>query len=274
MVNLGINEIKELTKSMRDYPNMDYTDYSFSFLKRRLAMIFSILNIKRKEQFLSLLGNEDSRHKIISNMLVNSTEMFRDPAVWRFLRDKVISNLPEKSVIWLPSESSGEEAFSISVILYEKFVYSNFSIVCSNPSIHKCNLINQGLLNGVNFDLNHTNYKRLEENDSYNQYFTRKNNYIIVNDKLKFNIQCNHGNIQNTIPSGNISLIIFRNSAIYLNHRLSEKIFTFLYENLIPGGFLVIGVKEQLPVSVAQKMIVVDESEKVFRKPHLPNNGI
>jgi chemotaxis protein methyltransferase CheR len=272
-VIFGIKEIKELTNAMMVYPNMDYTNYSLSFLNRRFSFVFNQLNIKRREQFLSQLSNADFRDRVITNMVVESTEMFRDPAFWRMFRDKLVDQLPDNTIIWLPNESSGEETYSVSVILHEKKISTSFKIICNNPSSEICNSINNGHLNGKHFDINQTNYRRLEENDSFDDYFRVENGHIVVNECLRENIKCEPGILSNTIPEGNISVIIFRNAAIYYNHKLTDAVFNILYEKLMPGGYLIIGVKEQLPESVAYKMTLLDEAEKIYRKPAATNNG-
>lgn len=273
-MNFSITDIKDLTLSMLGYPNMDYTNYSLSFLKRRLAYVFTSLNIRRKDQFLEMLKKKEFRDQVISRMLVENTEMFRDPAFWRMLRDKIINDLPANSSIWFPSESSGEEAYSLSVILYEQKLTAKFKIFCSNPSFEKCNAINQGKLNGKNFDINHTNYRRLEENEFFDSYFSFQNGHLLVSEKIRENVNCIHGTVYNTIPTGIVSLILFRNVSIYYNHRLATSVFDMLYEKLMPGGYLVIGVKEQLPEKIAEKMIAIDETEKIYKKPLPRTNGL
>ena len=272
-MNLGINEIKELTFSMLDYPCMDYTNYSLSFLKRRLSFVFTHLNIKRKDQFIELLKKKDFREKVLSHMQVENTEMFRDPAFWRYLRDKVIDLLPHNTTLWLPNESSGEEIYSLSVILHERNLSGKFRLQGNNPSIERCQSINQGLLNGRHFDLNQTNYRRLEEYEYFDQYFSPPDGHMVVCEKLRENVSCIPGTVFETIPEKNVALILFRNVAIYYNHRLAGSVFNLLYDKLMPGGFLVIGVKEQLPVEIADKMIVIDETEKIYKKPTTLING-
>lgn len=139
--------------------------------------------------------------------------------------------------------------------------------------MERCNGINQGQLNGRHLDINQTNYRRLEENDFFNTYFRKENSHLVVCEKLLKNVTCKHGIISDTIPNGDISLILFRNNALYYNHRLANTIFNILYEELMPGGFLVIGVKEQLPETIAHKMIIIDEVEKIYKKPSVNTNG-
>lgn len=71
-----------------------------------------------------------------------------------------------------------------------------------------------------------------------------------------------------------MSLILFRNVSIYYNHRQAASVFDILYEKLVPGGYLVIGVKEQLPEKIAEKMIAIDEAEKIYKKPLPRTNGL
>jgi chemotaxis protein methyltransferase CheR len=272
-VNLSINEIKEITNAMLVFPNMDYTNYTLSFLKRRLSFVFEQLNLKRKDQFLDQLKNQEFRDRVIANMVVENTELFRDPAFWRMLRDKIVDQLPENSVIWLPNESSGEEAYSASLLLHEKKIGSKIKLFCSNPSAERCQSIVAGQLNGKHFELNQSNYKRLEEYDTFSNHFTLENNQMRVSDTLRNQIVCEQGTISQTVPKGDVSLILFRNEAIYYNPRLANTVFNLLFEKLMPGGYLAIGVKEQLPDSIADRLKTIDEAEKIYQKPIVGSNG-
>lgn len=259
---------------MSDYSDMDYTNYSISFLKRRLSYVFSTLNVKRKETFFELLKNKEFRDQVIFYMLVEDTEMFRDPALWRSLRDVIIDQLPQNSVIWMPDESSGEEAYSASVILHEKNSGLKTKIICNNPSIERCNAINNGVLNAKHLEINQINYRRLEGKDLFDSYFSIQNNNLVVCEKLRENVSCNYGTISGSIPDEDVSLIIFRNKAVYYDCRKAVSEYKTLIDKLMPGGFLVIGVKELLPPSTAEKMIVVDLNEKIFKKPAVRTNGL
>jgi len=265
-MNFSISEIKEITSTISAYDKMDYNGYSISFIKRRLAVIFDLLNIKRIPQFYEQLKNEKVRDKVIGEMFVETTEMFRDPAFWRFVRDNILNKLPDYSTFWFPNETTGEEAFSISIILKEQKLKNKFKIICNNPSNHWCNIINAGNIKIKNYDINYSNYKRLENIDLFETYFLKESATHVISQEIRSIINCKKDVCEKAVTNERVSMIFVRNKALYYDHNLSEQFFNMLYEKLIPGGFLAVGIKERLPASISAKMTVVSESEKIYRK--------
>lgn len=274
IVNLGINDIKELTASMAGYPDMDYSDYAFAFLKRRLSMICKQLHIRRKEQFIEYLSKCAFRDDVKTLMNVETTEMFRDPAFWRHLRDQVIPKLPEDChTLWLPHEASGEEAFSLAIILHEAGLSDRYKIRCNNPSVKNCENIAAGRINPLHNDINQTNYKRLEDKENYESYFEVGNNSLTVSEQIRNLVQCRHEAFHSQENRDEkIGLIVFRNISIYYNRKLTDNTFRMLVEKLMPGGFLAIGVKEELPLFLHDELITIDKNEKIFQKPSRNRN--
>jgi chemotaxis protein methyltransferase CheR len=268
-VNFGINDIKEITAAMAEYPNMDYTNYALSFLKRRLSYLFAQLNIRRKELFFERLKQADFREKVNCLMCVDTTEMFRDPAFWRTLRDKVLPQIPEACEnFWIPLAASGEEVFSLAILLYEKNRSHEYKIIGQSPSNERCRDIQQGKIKVRPDDVNQTNYKRLEDQSAYQNYIHRQNGYCVLDEKIRQRVDCrNESFLVITPPEESIGLILLRNVSIYFNTRLTQSVFRRLIDKLMPGGFLVIGTKEQLPASFKEELIEVDAVEKIYKKP-------
>ena len=268
-MNFGIKDIKEITTSMSAYSDMDYSNYALSFLKRRLSYLFAQLNIRKIESFYEMLENSDFREQILYHMCVDATEMFRDPPFWRTLRDKIFENLPKKAEhIWLPVAASGEEAFSLAILLHENNLTQKYNIIVSTPSCGRCENIHNGKINSRHDAINQSNYKRLEDKNSYNKYIFNENGFSILDQKYRQNIECRQQAFPFVLPSeDNIGLILFRNISIYYNPKLSQQAFQLLIDKLMPGGFLVIGTKEQLPEIFREELIEIDPSEKIYKKP-------
>ena len=265
-MNFSIIEIKEIISTLSIYENMDYCGFSISFLKRRLSKLFETHNIKKISQFYEILKDDETRDRIIGEIFVESTEMFRDPAFWRYIRDNILKNIEPNSTIWVPNEASGEEILSLSIILKELKLSNNLKLICNNPSKHSCQNIRNGLLRTSNYEINHLNYKRLENFDLFESYFTKENNFYKASQDLTVNILCKQSNYKKTIENEKVAMILSRNQALYYNHNFSEQYFEFLYQKLMSGGLLSIGIKEKMPQSIAEKMYVVSETEKIYKK--------
>jgi len=262
----SINDIKEITSSISVYRDMDYTNYVLSFLKRRFSKIYDLFNIKRHAQFYELLKDDTLRDKVIGEMFIASGEMFRDPSFWQFIRDEVLKNLSKiGTTVWMPNET-GNGAYSLAIIIHEQRLNNELTILCNNPSGYRCRNIINGIFDSEQYDNNLDNYNRLERNNLFEFYFSKENNIQFISHEMRQIVKCKQVSYDKAVENEKIAMIISRNQSLYYNHNLSEQYFETLFQKLKPGGFLAIGIKEHLPESVANKMIVVNETEKVYKK--------
>ena len=246
---------------------MDYSNYVISFLKRRFSKIYDLFNIKRNVQFYELLKNDALRDKVIGEMFVDTSEMFRDPSFWQFIRDEVLINISKiGTTVWLPNET-GNATYSLAIILHEQRLEKEITVLCNNPSEYRCRNIINGIFDAEQFDYNLDNYNRLEKNNLFEFYFSKENNTHLISSEIRKIIKCEQVSYDKAVEDEKVAMIISRNQSLYYNHRLSELYFETLFQKLKPGGFLAIGIKEYLPESVANKMTIVNETEKIYKKP-------
>jgi chemotaxis protein methyltransferase CheR len=266
-VSLSINDIKRITGEMGQYDNMDYTGYSFSFLKRRLGYVFNVLRVRKLIQFSERLHDESFRENVRYHMAVNVTEMFRDPGFWRSLRHNVFPLFQQGELsVWFPDASSPEEVFSLIILLIEDGLSQNVRILCQHPSEEKCREITQGILHIRDMELNHNNYKRLEEGDKFTDYFEEESGILDVCE-IKTSMIGYAG------KGGPFDLIVFRNSGINYTYQKREDVLKKVIDCLNPGGFIAIGIRESVPEPLQDFLIPVDEKESIFRKFGFNNNG-
>lgn len=252
---------------MSQYSGMEYSDYVLSFMFRRLTYVFDKLRIRKKEDFINNLEDDAFREQVRSLMCVEATEMFRDPSFWRTLRDKLlVDNDIESENIWFPKTSSGEEPFSLSIILHELGLDNKYNIICSCPTKTILTKIENGEINNSNIDLNKTNYKRLEKFDQFASYLDERDGEKVVNSSVLSNIQCVDGAYNLEDKMGDVGFILYRNESLYLNSKKSKIIYNELVDKLKPGGYLAIGVKDNLPKSVQERLRQIDKNERIYQK--------
>ncbi len=266
-VNLGINDLKDLTSLMSEKTGYPFHEFSLSFMKRRLNVFFDKLFIKSKERFIEQLDNEYFIMSLLYNIPVDTTELFRDPGFWRALNSKVISthDLTDK-IVWFPDASSGEEIFSYLIMNHELNNEVKSKIIFNHPSLARLEEIKTGIINAKNTETNENNFKRLETDKNLDEHIGMHDNSFFIKEHLIEHTLAVKGWFL-TPPQEQSSLIIFRNSMLYLNKNLQDKVGQVLYESLLPGGYLAIGIKEQLPESISDRMEIIDEQERIYKKP-------
>ncbi len=246
---------------------MDYKGYTFSFLKRRLAFVFSELKIRKLNQLFERLPDEDFRENVKYHMAVPVTELFRDPGFWRSLRNNVFPLFgSQRWSAWFPDITSGEEVFSLTVLLKEEGLLEHVDILCQHPSIAKCREVSEGFLESKNAELNYSNYRRLEENDMFQEYFYQENGRLRFQKELLKQCRCRNSWLENDHETEGYDFIMFRNSGINYTFQQKEEILKKMVTRLNPGGIIALGVKESMPRAFHGILLPFNEKESIYRR--------
>ena len=131
MVNT--EEIRELLESIRFVYGYDFTEYAEASIKRRIDHFMKNNKIESLNDLSKiLLKDEAFFEQFIREITVNVTEMFRDPAFYKSLREKVVESLATYPFIkiWIAGSSTGEEVYSIAILLKEEGLLKRSSDLC------------------------------------------------------------------------------------------------------------------------------------------------
>jgi len=133
---IGIVEYRNILKVIKETYNYDFSDYALISFKRRIERVLQLHNLKHADVFIEKLREDPVFFQhILQEISVESTEMFRDPSFWRYMRDELFPVLIKdnfKTKIWFPSCVSGDELYTLAVILHEQGWSDKFEIVDSN----------------------------------------------------------------------------------------------------------------------------------------------
>lgn len=265
-ISLGINELKSMVESLTDKLGFDYSLISISFLKRRLNLVFDELNIKKTESFIDNLTDREFADKFYYNLAVPTSELFRDPSFWRSLRSKVLSNDENRGIVWFPDASSGEEIFTLLILLSEMGLLDSYEIHCTHQSNVKLQEIGQGILKAKNIDINENNFKRFGTKGSLSDYFDNTEQGLQLKAIYAGKLVChNHHFMQHTFIK-KPSIVIFRNSMLYFTKKGACDALISIYNKMAPKGFLAVGVKESLHGPVLSNMVCFDNAEQIYMR--------
>src|SRR4030066_2027930 len=117
MAELGIVDIREINRVIKSLFDYDFSNHALTSYKQRLERLMKIYLIGSAEGLMRKLQDDPGFFDIfLHEISVPSTEMFRDPSLWRWLREDLLPSSIEKSIgkfkIWLPNCVSGSEPFS------------------------------------------------------------------------------------------------------------------------------------------------------------------
>jgi len=266
---IGIIDARKIITAIRENYRIDFSNYALTALKRRFAYAWYNSGAKNIDDLVQKLNSRTFFDDFLFNVCVDTTEMFRDPSVWRVLKIDFLSRI-EKEVsykIWLPDCASGEELYSLTIILKEMNLLEKVKIFASNISFKKIEFIKAGVYAMKREDVNTANYERANGEAELTDYMTEKNNKIYMDTDLIKDVEfINTTSLATKMPEG-IKLVLFRNSLIYYNKTLQNDVIQALFKSLLSGGFLFIGIKESLNSISADKMFrTVNEVERIYQK--------
>lgn len=263
-----IKKVADVVKSQYDY---DFTNYAMSSFKRRIQRIMDMHKFASVDLLVKRI-REDKQffEDFIVEITVNVTEMFRDPSFWRILRDDIIPAIMlnhDKLRIWHAGCSSGEEVFSMAIVLQEMGLLQKATIIATDLDKEILKKAKLGKYTMKNMELNEKNYIRFQGNTSLKDYYKEQNNYAVLDPNLVMNVSFREHDLVKGDVFNKFDLILCRNVMIYFNQSLQNEVLKKFHESLFKYGYLVIGSKESLIwCDIANKFIVVNNEEKVYKK--------
>ncbi len=261
-----LNIIQLLKKAI----GVDFTHYKMSTIKRRIIrrmLLYKLKDLKAYNDYLKRHASEIS--VLYHDLLINVTCFFRDNDSTEYLKKVVLpeiirSKSPDDNIrIWIPACSTGEEAYSLAILLAEiqeeskvKIPIQIFGTDLSEVAISKARL---GIYTAD--DLVDMSEARI------NKYFVSLENggYRVDKNVREICIFAQH-NIFKDPPFSRLDLISCCNFFIYLDTVLQQKSTTLFYYALNPNGYLVLGKSETIISSGQQLFSQVEKKFKVYRK--------
>lgn len=204
-----------------------------------------------KKYFFSEEGQKNELYNFLSVVTTNKTDFFREPVHFDFLSKEILpqymSEGKRKIKIWSAACSSGEEPYTISIVLNE-FVERNpgftFTILGTDISSNVLNRAMNGVYAEKTVDVVPMHLKR--------KYFLRSKDRhtptVRVTPQLQKNISLKYLNLMDSVYdiTEKYDVIFCRNVLIYFDHETQERVINKLCRHLIPGGYLFIGHSESV----------------------------
>lgn len=262
-------ELQSLTSAVKTRYGIDFTNYETKSLKRGIARLITKHNlgslvglwakiIKDREFFLSC----------IDDLLVNLTEMFRNPEIWVKIKTDLLEQLKIKPSIkvWHAGCSTGEEIYTMGIVLIHSKLYNKAEITATDLSTQAMAKAMEGVYPQMLWKKYLSSFKTYFPDGKPEDYFKVENDEIKINDSLKKNVSFQrHNLVQDRMPK-KFDIIFCRNVMIYFDEVLKMKVLNLFHSCLEPGGFLIIGYYDMLPDQHKELYTLYDATTRIYRK--------
>jgi chemotaxis protein methyltransferase CheR len=246
---VSVIDIKKIIDALYESRGVDFNNYAFSSFKRR---IIRFLEISKTRDLNKLTERIKADHTFADNLIkeitVNVTEMFRDPSFWVVLQDNILPQICRNSTIniWHTACSTGEEVYSMAILLKESGLSKHTRIVATDLNYDVLEVAKKGVYPLKSQESNNKNYEQFGGNGKLSDYYTVIGNTVQYDKQLIDNVDFRCHNLVQDGPVSNFDLIMCRNVLIYFNFELQEKVIQTFDKSMSTGSFLGIGSKESI----------------------------
>ena len=263
-------EIDTLLNGIRIRYGYDFTHYSRASLKRRLERAMAQLKLTHFTELLDrLFHDETSFDEFLKVMSVTVTEMFRDPAFYRAVREQVVPVLKTYPFvkIWHAGCATGEEVYSMALLLHEEGFLDRARMYATDFNKHSLDTASKGIYSVRHMASFAVNYREAGGTGDFPNYYSERYDLAKFKDFLKERITFSYHNLVTDGVFGEMNLICCRNVLIYFDKTLQDQVFSKFAESLRHGGFLCLGNKESLNFSAVKTLFEpIDRKQRIFRK--------
>jgi chemotaxis protein methyltransferase CheR len=263
-------EIELLLEAVYRRYGFDFRQYAQASLKRRLHRRMLAEGLDTISQLQSrLLHDPACMEQLLVDLSINVTSMFRDPSFYVAFREKVVPALHTYPFtrIWCAGCASGEEVYSLAILLQEEGLYERTRLYATDINEHALATARAGVFPLDRMKEYTQNYIRAGGKRDFSEYYVAAYDNAQFSRALTENVVFARHNLAMDRGFNEFNVIVCRNVLIYFDRTLQDDVHGLFYESLGMFGILALGHKESIRFTAyADRYEEVDADERVYRK--------
>jgi chemotaxis protein methyltransferase CheR len=263
-------EVELLLEAIYRRYGFDFREYAPASLKRRLWRrirhegLESVSGLQER-----VLHDPQVMERLLLDLSVNVTAMFRDPTFYLAFREKVVPLLRTYPFtrIWVAGCSTGEEVFSLAILLVEEGLYDRARIYATDINAVVLEHAKAGVFPLDKMQEYTQNYIRAGGDRSFSEYYVARYDGALFSRSLLENVVFAQHNLVSDRAFNEFNAILCRNVMIYFDRSLQNRVHELFYESLERLGVLALGHKESLRFTPREMSYEeLDGPERLYRK--------
>lgn len=248
----------------------DFRSYAQASIERRVRAFLPAAGCASVAELIPRVLREPAFFtRLAGQFSISVTELFRDPQVFKVVRDEVMPLLRTwpHIKIWHAGCATGEEVYSLAIVLKEGGLYERATIYATDLNADALEQARHGIYDLGRLQEATRNYQLAGGTHSLADYYHASYNAVAMDPALKERVVFSTHNLATDGVFGEMHLIFCRNVLIYFNRELQDRALGLFTDSLVYGGFLCLGTKEDVQFSaVAAAYETVDRKARLFRK--------
>ena len=269
-LDLEALEIKLLTEGIYEHYGFDFRDYSVPSMKRRIWKriyaegLSTVSGLQEK-----VLHDAGTMERLLLDLSINTTAMFRDPTFYLAFRQKIVPTLRTYPFvrIWHAGCSTGEEVYSMAMLLQEEGLYERCRIYATDINEAVLQRAKEGIFPLSSMQENTSNYIAAGGTGNFSQYYTARYDHAIFRPSLREDVVFAQHNLVTDASFNQFNVIFCRNVLIYFNNELQDRVQKLFLNSMETFGILGLGKKETIKyTTIADSYEVIDAEERIYRR--------
>ena len=258
----------KIFKLIRTNTGHDFSNYKRNTIRRRIERRMAVHKISEIDDYIKLLSKDTQEVKtLFKDMIITVTNFFRDSEAFEALKEKVIRQIVRTKPananirIWIPGCATGEEAYSIAILLEE--------VISEQENKHDVQIFATDIDDDA---IDTARYGRYPDSIAadvskvrLNRFFNRFDSSYKIKESVREKLVFAKQNLIKDPPFSKLDLICCRNVLIYMNSELQKKIISLFHYTLNPSGFLFLGTSETIG-QFTDLFSPVDNKQRIFKQ--------
>jgi chemotaxis protein methyltransferase CheR len=263
-------EVQVLLEAIFQHYGFDFRGYAPGSLKRRLWRRAYAEKVETMSALQDrVLHDPAVMERLLLDLSINVTSMFRDPSFFQAMRQKVVPLLRTYPFIriWNAGCSTGEETFSLAILLREEGLYERSRIYATDINDSVLERARSGVFPLEKMRDYTENYIRAGGTEAFSSYYSTEGSSARFDPALIDQVVFAQHNLVSDAPFNEFNLIVCRNVMIYFGKALQDRVHELFYESLETFGILALGHKESIKFTKYEgRYEALDAPEKLYRK--------
>ncbi len=268
------DEIAALLEMIYRFYSHDFRQYAPASIKRRIARAMLSLNLKSVCELHSYVLESRYRFdEFLRYLTVPVSAMFRAPTYFIALRQEVIPLLKTYASprIWIAGCSTGEEVFSLAILLHEHGLLDRTVIYATDINTDALERAARGIFPLTHLQKYIKNYHESGGRYEFSNYYHADYDHFVIDRVLREKIIFSDHSLATDSAFAEMHFISCRNTLIYFDRDLQNKVIGMFHESLCRKGFLGLGSKETVEFSTRSgNFDTFVKTAKIFRKNDVP----
>ena len=262
-------EIELLLEAIYRHYGFDFRSYAFSSIRRRIwkrVNAEGLSNVTALQE--RILHDSKVMERLLLDLSINVTAMFRDPGFYKAFREDVVPLLRTYPFIrvWHAGCSTGEEVYSMAILLEEEGLLARSRLYATDINEVVLQQARAGIFPLERMQEYTENYIKAGGKRSFSEYYTAKYDGALFSPALTEHVVFSQHNLVTDRSFSEFNVILCRNVLIYFDKSLQARVQGLFYDSLVHFGILGLGSKESLKFSQYEDCYEQIAAEKIYRK--------